>query len=87
VIVRTNHQLGAAIKGRRQELGLTQRKLAEKIDMTTRALIEIESGKGNPRMSSLLNCLDALGMEMIIEPTPSNLERNALGIFKRRGEL
>jgi y4mF family transcriptional regulator len=84
VIIQTNYQLGATIKGRRQELRLTQRELASKADMSLRSIIEIESGDGNPRMDSLLRCLAALGMEMIAEPKPADAEENILNSVLQR---
>lgn len=53
-------ELGAAIKARRNEKGMTARQLAEKINKTQPRIPEIEAGK-TKELDTYLNCLDALG--------------------------
>lgn len=45
--------LGAAVKGRRQELGLTQEQLALKSGLHQRWISNVETGKRNPSYESL----------------------------------
>ncbi|MCU1494516.1 MAG: hypothetical protein JWO62_2280 [Acidimicrobiaceae bacterium] len=68
VLIRTNYQLGAIIKGQRQTLGMTQSELARRAEVSLRTIVEIESGDGNPRFKSLLRCLDTLDLDISAEP-------------------
>lgn len=45
--------LGAAVKARRQELGLTQEQLANDTDLHQRWISNVETGKRNPSYASL----------------------------------
>lgn len=45
--------LGLAVKGRRQELGLTQEQLANDTDLHQRWISNVETGKRNPSYASL----------------------------------
>jgi y4mF family transcriptional regulator len=83
VIIQTNYQLGAALKGRRQQLGLTQRELAERAGIGLRSLKEIESGEGNPRLDSLFKFFAALGLDMIAEPTPTDPDDILQSVLQR----
>ena len=45
--------LGTAVKNSRQNLGLTQSEVAERIDVDVRTVLKIENQKGNPKMEIL----------------------------------
>ena len=55
------------IKQRREELGITQQYLAEVASIGLQTLKTIESGKGNPTLSSLNKLADVLGLEIKIQ--------------------
>lgn len=57
----------AALKSRREELGVTQDNLADLAGVGLRTLKEIESGKGNPTFDTLHKLADVLGMELKLE--------------------
>lgn len=52
------------IKERRSLLGITQQDLADISGVGVRTVKEIEAGKGNPSLHTLLELLDVLGMEL-----------------------
>lgn len=52
------------IKERRSLLGITQQDLADISGVGLRTIKEIETGKGNPSINTLLKILDVLGMEL-----------------------
>ncbi len=54
--------LGAAVKARRQELGLTQEELANSTDLHQRWISNVETGKRNPSYSSLRRLADGLDL-------------------------
>ncbi len=52
------------IKKRRSLLGITQQDLSDISGVGLRTIKEIETGKGNPSIHTLLKILDVLGMEL-----------------------
>ncbi len=61
------------IKERRSILGLTQHDLAEYTGLSVRIIKSIESGKGNPSMSTLSKIADILGLEIIMKVKELNV--------------
>ena len=55
------------LKARREQLGVTQEQLAELAAVALRTVKELDSGKGNPTVSTLLKLADVLGMELKLE--------------------
>jgi transcriptional regulator with XRE-family HTH domain len=55
------------LKERREELQVTQEKLAELSGVGLRTLKQFESGKGNPTLLTLQKLSDVLGMEVCIK--------------------
>jgi ribosome-binding protein aMBF1 (putative translation factor) len=56
------HALGAAVKARRQELGLTQEELSLRSELHQRWVSNVETGKRNPSYASLRRL--AAGLEL-----------------------
>jgi y4mF family transcriptional regulator len=59
--------LGEIIKRRRKFLGITQKALSEIVSIGLRSLVDIESGKGNPTIETLLRIFEALGLNMEVK--------------------
>jgi transcriptional regulator with XRE-family HTH domain len=57
-------ELVNSLKQRREILGVTQSRLAELSGVGIRTLKEIESGKGNPTVETLIKLAEVLGMEL-----------------------
>ena len=55
------------LKTRREQLGVTQEHLAELAGVALRTVKELDSGKGNPTVSTLIKLADVLGMELKLE--------------------
>lgn len=55
-----------AIKERRESLKVTQHALSDLSGVALGALKKLESGKGNPTLSTLKKLCDALGLEIIL---------------------
>jgi transcriptional regulator with XRE-family HTH domain len=55
------------IKERRETLQVTQEGLAELSGVGLRTLKQLESGKGNPTLSTLHKISDVLGMELCLK--------------------
>jgi len=60
-------ELIKTIKERRESLQVTQEQLAELSGVGLRTLKELESGKGNPTISTLHKISDVLGMEICLK--------------------
>ena len=59
-------EIGYAIKQRRRALGVNQRTTSELSGVAVNTLVAIERGEGNPQMSTLLDILDTLGLQLDI---------------------
>ena len=55
------------LKNRREELGVTQEQLAELAAVALRTVKELDAGKGNPTVNTLMKLADVLGMELKLE--------------------
>jgi transcriptional regulator with XRE-family HTH domain len=55
---------------RRQELGLSQRELAELTRTTQSAIARLEAGGRPPRIDTLLRIADALDCDLVVELRP-----------------
>ncbi len=53
-------RIGKRMKQRREELGLTQEQLAEKLDLTTNYISTVERGASFPRCEKLILLLNGL---------------------------
>lgn len=60
-------ELIKTIKERREALQVTQEGLAELSGVGLRTLKQLESGKGNPTLSTLHKISDVLGMEVYLK--------------------
>ena len=60
-------EIGTIIKERRKLLGVNQQTLADLAGVGLNTLVAIERGDGNPQLSTLLNILDTLGLQMDIK--------------------
>ena len=65
--VRSVKDVGAAVRARRKELGLTQRELAEACGCGTRFLSELENGKPSIELGKALRVLGVLGLDIDID--------------------
>jgi XRE family transcriptional regulator, aerobic/anaerobic benzoate catabolism transcriptional regulator len=54
------HELGAAVRARRTELGLTMRALAKQASVSERFLVQLEAGEGNISVARLEDVAEAL---------------------------
>lgn len=57
-------ELRKALKERRATLGITQTDLAELAQVSLATVKDIERGKGNPSLDTILKLIRVLGLEM-----------------------
>jgi HTH-type transcriptional regulator / antitoxin HipB len=67
-ITRTAKQIGAAIRRERRRHNLTQVQLGDKVRLRQATLSKLEAGEPATRLSTLLDVLPALDLEIVIRP-------------------
>lgn len=67
-IARTLQQLGAALRRRRKVLGLSQHHLSDRTTFRQATLSDLETGEGDPKLSTLMAVLAALDLELVVRP-------------------
>jgi transcriptional regulator with XRE-family HTH domain len=77
----TMDSLSQLLRRRRRELGVTQADLARLAGLSLHGVSDLETGRGNPTLETLVKLTDALGLRIVIEPElpealsgPENLE-------------
>ncbi|HBH23924.1 MAG TPA: transcriptional regulator [Cytophagales bacterium] len=60
-------EIGIILKERRKSLKITQLDLADIAGVSVRSLRDIEKGKTNPELETLLNLCKVLGLEISIK--------------------
>lgn len=70
-IVRTQQQLGAALRRIRRQRRLTQTDLASLANLRQATLSEIEEGKETARIDKILALITALDLEIVVRPRTS----------------
>lgn len=66
--IQTAAELGAAIRNRRLDSGLTQAALASKAGVSRKWLVEVEAGKYSAEVGRVLDVLWAVGLNIEITP-------------------
>ena len=65
-IARTSKQLGAAIRRRRRNAGLSQSELGAKTNLRQATISALENGERGTQLRTLIDVMAALGLEMVI---------------------
>lgn len=73
--VRSIRDLGATVRGRRQELSLSQAELADRAGVSRKWIYQFEGGKPTAELRLILRVLDALGLALDV----THEERGAAG--------
>lgn len=67
--IRTAKDIGALIRDQRKNQQLDQAKLAEKVGVNRRWVLEVERGKPRAEIGLVLKTLEALGLTLSVETT------------------
>lgn len=65
-LARTEQQLGAIIRRTRNRAGLTQAQLGEKVQLRQATISRLEAGEPAVQLKTVLACLSALGLELVV---------------------
>ena len=72
VLLNTPHALGAAVRGERMRLGMSQAELGERAGLSVTSVKLLEAGRGNPTLDSLLRVTAVLGMALSAQPAQND---------------
>ena len=62
----THEEIISIIRNHRKSLGITLAELSEKVDIRATTICDIENGKRNPSLTTLLRITDALGLTITL---------------------
>jgi HTH-type transcriptional regulator / antitoxin HipB len=68
VIIASAHDLASAVRGRRQDLGLTQADVAHQIGVSRKWLNDFELGKPTAQIGIVLRLIEALDLQIELVP-------------------
>jgi HTH-type transcriptional regulator/antitoxin HipB len=77
---RSIKDVAAAVRGRRQDLGLNQAELARRIGVSRKWIYEFEGGKPKAEFALVLRVLDELGLTLDIDVSPTTLSPNTVDL-------
>lgn len=60
--MRSSRDIASAVRGRRQELGLSQAELANRAKVSRKWISEVEAGKPTAELQLVIRVLEALGL-------------------------
>lgn len=76
---RTAKQIGAIVRRARRNAGLTQSQLGKRIGLRQATISKLEAGEPATRLSTLLDALTALGLEIVMDKrgrgAPADIEK------------
>jgi HTH-type transcriptional regulator/antitoxin HipB len=78
---RTSKQIGAIIRRARRGAGLSQTELGKRIGLRQATISKLEAGEPATRISTLLDALTALGLQIIIDKRGKASARDLEDIF------
>ena len=63
----THEEITNQLKAHRKSLGITLAELSERVDIRATTICDIENGKRNPSLTTLLRITDALGLSISLQ--------------------
>jgi HTH-type transcriptional regulator/antitoxin HipB len=70
--LRTARDIGALLRERRRQLGLTQTALAERVGVSRLWVSEMEQGKARAELGLVLRALEAVGVRLLVDERPDD---------------
>lgn len=68
-IIRSSQDLSGVIKQTRVEQGANQADVADMNGLSRWTLVDAESGKGDPKLSTVMRMMEALGLRVVVMPS------------------
>ncbi|TDO45005.1 y4mF family transcriptional regulator [Kribbella sp. VKM Ac-2527] len=85
--IRTTHALGAAVRGRRRTLNLTQAQVAKAAGVSRQWLADFESGKPTVELGRALAALEALDLTLDLRPAGETSAETSTGELRDLASL
>lgn len=63
----THEEIITTIRNHRKSLGITLAELSERVDIRPTTICDIENGKRNPSLTTLLRLAEALGLNLSLQ--------------------
>lgn len=79
--VRTGPQLGAALRRRRKLMGLSQAQVADQMGVRQATVSLLESAEADSKVSTLLDLLAALNLDLVVRPREDDERPSIEDIF------
>ncbi|MBC7285822.1 helix-turn-helix domain-containing protein [Hoeflea sp.] len=80
-LVRSPKQLGVALRRFRRTHGLTQTELAKRAGVRQGTVSQVETGLETVKLSTVMDLLRALDLEVVIQPRTKGSHSDIEGIF------
>lgn len=80
-LARSATQIGNIVRRRRRTAGLTQQQLADQLGVRQATVSSVEAGAGGTKLTTLLDILAALNLELIVAPRSSGTSAALEDIF------
>jgi HTH-type transcriptional regulator/antitoxin HipB len=77
---RSIKDVAAAVRGRRQDLGLSQAELARRVGVSRKWIYEFEGGKPKAEFALVLRVFDQLGLTLDIDDSRRSPSLNAVDL-------
>src|SRR5687768_5321038 len=74
--VPSTQSFGEAVRNRRLELDLSQSELADRVGVSRKWIIDVEHGKPSVAMRLVLRLLDALDLDLSVDPREKRAARD-----------
>jgi HTH-type transcriptional regulator/antitoxin HipB len=81
ITARTPPQLGAALRRRRKGLNLSQAEVGDRVGIRQATLSMLESGGADSKVSTLMDVLAALDLELVLRPRRGGDEASIEDLF------
>jgi HTH-type transcriptional regulator/antitoxin HipB len=80
-IARTGAQLGASLRRRRKQLGMSQQQLGDKTGLRQATISRLEGGDAGTKLGTLLDVLALLNLELVVRPRTKGRTADIEDIF------
>lgn len=80
-IARTPKQLGAVLRQRRHEIGLSQEAFASRTHLRQATISALENSATDTRLGTLFDALAVLDLELVVRPRTKGSVREFEGLF------
>lgn len=67
-VIKTPSDLSELLRNRRHDMGISQGEVSSSNEMSRFTLVDAESGRGDPKLSTMFKLFQAMGLAMVVVP-------------------